>query len=348
MTTYRSIVPSLDQLARDFTLHTPPDWAVIIASPQNPHPVLWARVGIAAQTAHDEMEHQKRQKFLNYRYLDMRHVAKMTRSMNLQEWVAYLGEPIMFAHDGHLLNGWNRLKAIAESGSRVEMIVLWNVPPELVKHMDGGMVRALRDHLRNYVHTRGMDPLSNKDASDMAASLKWMRYISGVSNDIAPIPTSFPVIGQEDFESLLLTLADMDTVSRGYLHARNLRSSIHGERSVRIGPVAAAYWWISKHADDPKAVDSFFSAISTASNLQPASPELVLRETLTSRFTLKGMFLPVGGKTQKVSETWICGMIIISLIKAWNAWVRRQSMSFISFANGNEHFPTPLSGRSRP
>ena len=57
-------------------------------------------------------------------------------------------DAIAFDHQGRLINGQHRLKAIVQSGETVQALVAWNLPPDAFKIADVGVKRTGGDVLR--------------------------------------------------------------------------------------------------------------------------------------------------------------------------------------------------------
>lgn len=72
------------------------------------------------------------------------HVAYFVSLIQRGEWVVN-NDAIMVAVDGTLLNGQHRLTAIAESGRAVEMLVMRDVDPLTMRHIDDGLHRTMAD-----------------------------------------------------------------------------------------------------------------------------------------------------------------------------------------------------------
>ena len=94
------------------------------------------------------------------RAIDRRLVARLAASMKAGEWKVN-GECIVFAPDGTLLDGQNRLSAIVKSGVAITTCVMYNVPEDARATMDSGKKRTAADVLRfmGYKNSNIMAPI---------------------------------------------------------------------------------------------------------------------------------------------------------------------------------------------
>lgn len=78
------------------------------------------------------------------RNLRQRAVADYARDMAAGAWT-FNGEAIKFSVTGRLLDGQHRLAAVAESGTTVQMLLIWDLPDEAQETMDTGRKRLPAD-----------------------------------------------------------------------------------------------------------------------------------------------------------------------------------------------------------
>mgnify|MGYP006910857298 FL=1 len=78
------------------------------------------------------------------RPIDKRQVARYAASMKAGAW-RINGECLVFAPDGTLLDGQNRLAAVVKAGVSVAFCVWYNVPEDARSSMDSGKKRTAAD-----------------------------------------------------------------------------------------------------------------------------------------------------------------------------------------------------------
>ena len=94
------------------------------------------------------------------RPIDKRQVARYAASMKAGAW-RINGECLVFAPDGTLLDGQNRLAAVVKAGVSVAFCVWYNVPEDARSSMDSGKKRTAADvlHFKGYRNANIMAPI---------------------------------------------------------------------------------------------------------------------------------------------------------------------------------------------
>ena len=94
------------------------------------------------------------------RPIDKRQVARYAASMKAGAW-RINGECLVFAPDGTLLDGQNRLAAVVKAGVSIPFCVWHNIPEDARSSMDSGKKRTAADvlHFKGYRHANIMAPI---------------------------------------------------------------------------------------------------------------------------------------------------------------------------------------------
>lgn len=79
------------------------------------------------------------------RMLRRKHVAQLAAQMRRGEWM--VGQPILFADTGRLLDGHHRLCALREAGRDVPFLVVRGIPEAAWSVLDTGVTRRVHDRL---------------------------------------------------------------------------------------------------------------------------------------------------------------------------------------------------------
>lgn len=167
------------------------------------------------------------------------------------------GECIVFDTNGRLVNGQNRLKAVADGGVSIPCMVVYGVAPECFKTYDQGKLRNNRDIL---------SMLGYDNQRHVASALAWQqRYDNGVIDVIhhEPIPNDTINDVAEQYPEICIAVAYM--VKHYSL-----------KKQKRIPVPLAAFLWNQFQSRDETACDEFFTKVLGGFGVGPNSHEAIL------------------------------------------------------------------------
>ena len=98
------------------------------------------KVSITPQMAAEWLEHRNT---INPRKLMPSHVSYLAKIMREKNWMQDHPVPITFNEDGNILDGQNRLAAIAQIGIAVTMSIYTGCPSIVSEHIDSGVSRQM-------------------------------------------------------------------------------------------------------------------------------------------------------------------------------------------------------------
>ena len=240
------------------------------------------------------------------RAIDRRLVARLAASMKAGEWKVN-GECIVFAPDGTLLDGQNRLSAIVKSGVAITTCVMYNVPEDARATMDSGKKRTAADVLR------------------------FMGYKN--SNIMAPIVRLAYIYDMLDREMNLNTRSytiNTDIITR---HAEYLNPEIMTATTIAAGarrhlkPSVVGFCYLVFSRRHQHLADEFFHTLKTQEALYKGHPVKILLDTLMNSYVHKQ--LPAREQ-------------IALYIKAWNAYVLNENLYSLTWNPKAEEFPAVL------
>lgn len=195
------------------------------------------------------------------------------------------GESIKIAHDGTLLDGQHRLRAVVESGKPIKTFVARGLSEESFKTIDAGKSRTHADYLKINGREGALSQLAAAARVAMAFNDSTGEYVYS-SKKVSPTD----MISYVDRHSGL-----SDSLS------------IVGENVSRVmsKSVAAGCHYIFSIVDS-EAAHQFFESLGTGANLKEGSPILAVRNRLMAiRATGRA-----GGSHQK--------MVVAYLVQAFN------------------------------
>lgn len=246
------------------------------------------------------------------RSLKPRVVTAYARDMMTGRW-ADQGDPIRLNGDGTLLDGQHRLHAIVESGTAQKMVVVRGVSKKAILTMDTGARRTFSDVLKlhGYQHV-----------TQLAASARMLMLLEQ-GLDVRSSRSG----GFTNTEMLEWIQANDRLPS----HVSKITNLGHHYIARTRSPLIAI-----RHTLDKKGtvaeVDAFIESLRTGANLAEGDPIHTLRRTLESLLVTK--------------QTKVIPVVIHAVtIKAWNAWLRGESVHVLRFKPGGdtpEKFPTIL------
>jgi hypothetical protein len=212
------------------------------------------------------------------------------------EWVLN-GDAIRFSEDGTLLDGQHRLWAIAEAEMTVRSVVVRGLPRETQDTMDHGARRSLSDVLT----LRG-----ESSTMVLAASVNyWWRYKNGYVRTPSKRPTVAQAIATLDAHPMLR-------------ESGSVLSRARSRFRVQTGPWTTS--WYEFHSLDHDAAETFFDRLLDGIGLEEGSPILAMRRWLERQ-----------NANQAGGVRYTSTMLHALLIKAWNAYVRGDHVSQLSW-----------------
>jgi hypothetical protein len=187
---------------------------------------------------------------------------KLKRAMTLGRWEVN-GETVIFDHDGRLIEGQHRLKAVVDSGVSVWVLCVHGIDRERFKTMGQGSKRTTGDIL----NIQGV-----KNSRNIAAALRWVyRY----ENDLMSNP--HPNITDDELADTLPNhLAIADSFPFG--------GKAHGLAAP--GMVTALHYLCSKR--EKATANDFFWKFATGEHLAQGDVVLVLRNRFLRALGKKG------------------------------------------------------------
>lgn len=261
------------------------------------------------------------------------HVLHLSQQMESGQWVM-TGEPIIFDEDGNHVDGQHRLHAIVKSGCSVMITVTRGVPRDAFKAMGRGKVRtggniftiagysngndlaAATSGVINY--RRAMTVKSEwekKDRKNEDGKMVRAGYNPGSLNSYIRASTTDMI---DEYEKNL----------EAYAIAMNCLFIVKPTRLLPpsvVSTVAALALIESSHTE--QEVKAFWECFESGAGLTSNDPIWVLRERCRKNASEKS----------KLSHN----MLVMLVIKSWNAYIKNKSLSLIRVMDG-EPCPTIL------
>lgn len=219
-------------------------------------------------------------------------VAQYARDMKAGRW-RQTGDGVRVSKDGRLIDGQHRLTAIIESGKPVEMFVFRNVPDEAQVAIDAGARRTAADHLGMYL---GEDSATRLAAAARVA-IEVGRYGTVARN--AAVSTG--------------EIVEWIDANPDIRDAVRLAGQV--SRQMDAQPATVAYCALELARIDRRACLEFFYAAATKENMHRGDP----------RLTLSRRFADARRNRERLTREVQIGLIY----RAWNAWVRGESLNFL-------------------
>lgn len=229
------------------------------------------------------------------------------------------GEPIQFSRSGVLLNGQNRLTALANCIPPMElvMVVVRGLDDDVQLVMDQGIKRTPGQQL-SLMGTRN----ANQIASATRLTLIW--ELGFLFSD-SKIKRSISTARVEEWVSENDKLVELFN-----------RHLAHVTRSVGASPSVAGAVAIQGLKIDPQATIAFFHLLQARTNLPKGSPILALDNRLRRIRT----------ERYKLSQREELAMFI----QTWNNWMKGESVTKVQATKGgwtSSNFPTMVLRRGR-
>ena len=205
-------------------------------------------------------------------------IAQYKKSMLSGRW-KFTPVPLIFEeHTGRLLDGQNRLQAIAETGRSQQFVVCDNAGPEIMQAIDQGSSRSPSDHLT----TRGIHNAPSM-SSLILAIIGYTRDPGGQWSIIKPISNEEYV---ETYEANPLLIEEADG------QGKRLNK---GFKLISRTDFSFSYYLIKSAGVDQHVIDDFFHRLSDGSDLAPTCPVLQYRKWL---YNNSGKYANTRGRRQ--------------------------------------------------
>lgn len=236
-----------------------------------------------------------------------RSIAKKTvdeyaRAMTNNEW-RFVGDPIRFDENGDLLDGQQRLAAVAQSGCAQEFLVIRNLDRSTQKFMDGGRKRSVIDQLR-------IEGMSNAAVAAGIANL----YMHWQADDLPWFNIKFSTFEIVDWITLHL-----DSIEAAGQHANTLYRATRASQSV----TGACYLAFCEAADVETATE-FINAVGSGAGLTTGSPVLLLRQKMIEWANRRHTQRPARHE------------MLYFVVRAWNAWRKGEQLAKLQLPAGGE------------
>lgn len=226
---------------------------------------------------------------------------RYAQAMQAGHW-KFNGAPIVFSNRGRLLDGQNRLKAVARSGVTIPMLVVYGIDEENFNTMDQGSKRTTVQILRI---------LKCKDSNTLAAALRLAYIYLYVDSKMGQFGTDTV------YNDVLLNLLVR------YPNIKNSVSKANPARHLCNSTIVAfCHFVFSLKA--PQSADLFISQFTTGEDLHSGHPALVLRNFLIES---KGEIPKLNSRT-----------IIALFFKAWNHFRKGEKIKALKW-RGTDVFP---------
>lgn len=233
------------------------------------------------------------------------------RDMREGKWML-TGEAIKIDTDGVLIDGQHRLAAVIEARVSVYMVVVLNLPHEVMGALDSGLSRTFGDKLKG---------VSVSNRNQIAAVVrKISSWDSGNRLGKGDTPTHGELM--ETFER------DPAGFTAATLHGMD----VYRQKVCGVNAAATAFYLFSR-IDTEEALQ-FFDMLKTGANLPEAHPVLTVRNRLSRAKTARREDR-LGPEDQ-----------LALLIRAWNAFRENRTLDRIPISRegtlNSRNFPVPL------
>ena len=239
------------------------------------------------------------------RPIDKRQVARYAASMKAGEW-RLNGESLVFAPDGTLLDGQNRLAAVVKAGVSIAFCVWRNVPEAARVSMESGKKRTAGDvlHFNGYQNAHIMAPIVR------------MAYVY----DMLDRTMNLARKAHEVNTDIIARYAD-------YLNPAVVDSTtIAASCRYYLKPSVVGLCHLIFSRKNKALANEFIHQLKTGENLTEGHPVLALINKLIGAYR--------NGKSSLSARQQIA-----LYIKAWNAYVADQLLPDLSWDSKTEAFP---------
>ncbi len=254
-----------------------------------------------------EMAEQWLSRNPNNRNLRGQVIASYARDMSAGSWVLN-GETVKISSTGHLLDGQHRLSAVVAAGTTVPMIVVRDIPPEVMPTVDAGAKRTYADALR----IQGEENTAVLAAVTRRAIL-WDKGYRTKTGSLSPTATEMSAFLQQH------------TRLRG---SAEVASKLAPKTMLPASIIGLCHWLFSDL--DPDEALWFLARLADGDGLAADDPIAALRNRIVK--------MRVGGG--RVNETESLALVVM----AWNARRAGETRSKLQLPRGgltSENFPEP-------
>lgn len=232
-------------------------------------------------------------------------VKRYAQMMRQGKW-QFNGEPIIIGEDGSLIDGQHRLKAIIDSKSTQEMIVVKGVSKTAYQTIDIGKKRtgadALATHNKDYRKNSAVIAAAVHNVKEFDEDGKWRDER-----------------GKRCSHDELISFVEGN---KGLLRSVEFTASLNGAKKlIPFSALAALHFLFSRR--DVNMCESFFHKLNTGENLTKNDPALLLRNRLIEMRHMGGVF-----RTREV---------VPYILKAWE--ILREGREVTKLRVDNEYIP---------
>lgn len=222
------------------------------------------------------------------------------------------GEAIKFSRTGNLLDGQHRLKAIIESNTTLEMLVITGLPDQAQNSMDQGAARTANQAL-------GMNGVTNASLSGGVA--RWLLLAGEV-----PGPGLEQALKKKASTPRILKMVQDNP---DIMHAASKYSSL--KNAVPGSPTALCYTYLILHRIDPAACEEFFMA-----GLVDMSFKAMRDPRKAALRALQRMDREEGISAASKDKAFATVSV---LTRAWNAWRQGEELDSILLKKNGKIIP---------
>jgi hypothetical protein len=242
------------------------------------------------------------------RNVSVAHVTNLSNQMKGGLWKTN-GESIIIDHQGNIIDGQHRLRAIVMSGVTVEFLIVRGVDPECFTTIDGGMKRTCGQIFTiagvsdgNNFAACANGVINYRRAVDVEIKEKGGRIIKGgsLSTWLRPSPQEV----MDEYLAHEMEYGDAVKIARKVRHMISISAS---------GTIAALALIDGKMGRE--WVSSFWEAVATGENLTSQSPAYHLRERHIANKAVRHKF--------SVNHS------ILLCAKAWNLYASEKSCKIL-------------------
>lgn len=232
----------------------------------------------------------------------------------------YTGDPIRFDWDGHLIDGQNRLEALAgidDPDFTLKFLVIRGLPPQTQLVMDQGARRTAGQQLQLY----GITSSSNM-GSGIRMLLRWERGLLLNKGETTKVVTTTQIVEWAEQHPQRVTTAN---------------NFVHTMRAIGLRPSSGLSFILRMCEAAGEELETFITEMHSMTNLPEGSPTLTLAKRL-ARVQLE--------TDRDLNEVDQLGFLIYT----WNNWIRGISTTRLQRPkNGwsQDNFPVPI-GISEP
>jgi len=241
----------------------------------------------------------------NNRNLSKPHVNFLAREMMFGNWM-FDGQPIRFSEAGGLLDGQHRLSAIVESGTTQQFLIIKGIDSEAFKVMDTGKVRS------------AADVFNINGIVNAASASSTTRFIMAHESGYGSASTQGAKISNTE----ALDYYKKHPKIEGYVGSS--RAYYNGFNKILALSHVSAYRYLMAQKNATKS-DEFWNKVCYGLGLEKGCPAGVLRKKLIE---------------DRMNSTSLNGFDKKAIIiKAWNAYIKGQTLVYIRYNRELESYP---------